>query len=149
MAVIIGRGGLIFTIFISLAGLIWPIAAGASIAREDRKTRGAPPVFDARQVLVRLRAAVHTLFALLGFLVLWTVLDLSGRFSWAGSMTVLLLCALPLVHTDWPADCILHSAYTAGGEDRTPIRTLSRRRSISVFCPTPSEWAGSSRPLFR
>lgn len=43
MAVIIGRGVLIFTIFISLAGLIWPIAAGASIAREDRKTRGASP----------------------------------------------------------------------------------------------------------
>lgn len=136
MAVIIGRGVLIFTIFISLAGLIWPIAAGASIAREDRKTRGAPPVFDARQVLVRLRAAVHTLFALLGFLVLWTVLDLSGRFSWTGSMTVLLLCALPLVHSVWPADCILHSAYT-GWRGRPDTDTLAVTASL-YFCFLPN-----------
>lgn len=136
MAGIIGRGVLIVTIFIALAGLVWPIAAGVSAARQDRKTRGDPPLFDERQVLARLRAAVHTLFALLGFLVLWTVLDLSGRFSWTGSMTDLLLCALPLVHAVWSADCILHSAYT-GWRGRPDTDTLAVTASL-YFCFLPN-----------
>lgn len=136
MAETIGRGVLIFTVFIALAGLVWPIAAGASTARADRKRRGDPPMFDERQVLARLRAAVHTLFALLGLLVLWTVLDLSGRFSWTGSMTDLLLCALPLVHAAWSADCILHGAYT-GWRGRPDTDTLAVTASL-YFCFLPN-----------
>lgn len=59
-----------------------------------------------------------------------------GRFSWAGSMTVLLLCALPLVHSVWPADCILHSAYT-GWRGRPDTDTLAVTASL-YFCFLPN-----------
>lgn len=136
MAETIGRGVLIFTVLIALVCLVWPITAGVSMAREDRNTRGEPPVFDERQVLARLRAAVHTLFALLGLLVLWTALDLSGRFSWTGSITDLLLCALPLAHAVWSADCILHGAYT-GWRGRPDTDTLAVTASL-YFCFLPN-----------
>lgn len=101
----------------ALAAWLWPLLFGMQLELEERKKRGDPPEYDERQRLVRLRAGNHTLFALLGFLGLWTAADQIGWFAWTGSPLDMTLCALTLAWGVWASDCILHDGFT-GWRDR-------------------------------
>ena len=56
-------------------------------------------------------ASAHALYALLGLLAVWTVLDMTGLAAWTDSVIDLFLCALALFHGVWTLDCLLHDAY--------------------------------------
>ena len=93
------------------AAWIWPLALGIHLEQEARKKRNEPPQFDERQRLAQLRAGNRALYALLGLLAVWTVLDMTGLAAWTDSVIDLFLCALALFHGVWTLDCLLHDAY--------------------------------------
>ena len=96
----------------ALSAILWPLAMGIHQEQQaQREERRGRPRFDERQKLARLRASAHGLYALLGLLAVWTVLDLTGRAGWTDSSIDLFLCALALFHGVWTLDCLLHDAY--------------------------------------
>ena len=100
------------------AAWIWPLALGIHLEQEARKKRNEPPQFDERQRLAQLRAGNRALYALLGFLIIWTILDHFGWFSWTGSILDMTLCGLILAWGVWASDCILHDAFVPWKDKR-------------------------------
>jgi len=96
----------------AMAGFLWPLAAGIYMEEMDRRRRGEPPEYDERQALARLRAGVHALYALLGYLAVWAALDLAGWFAWTGDIPMMVLFGGVWTLMVWTADCILHDAWT-------------------------------------
>ena len=86
------------------AAWIWPLALGIHLEQEARKKRNEPPQFDERQRLAQLRAGNRALYALLGLLIIWTILDHFGWFSWTGSILDMTLCGLILAWGVWASD---------------------------------------------
>ena len=109
----------------ALAAWLWPLLFGIQLELEEQKKRGEPPAYDERQRLVRLRAGNHTLFALLGFLGLWTAADQLGWFAWTGSTLDMALCALTLAWGVWASDCILHDGLIGWKEKRNSSDTFA------------------------
>ena len=101
-----------------LSGFIWPLALGVHLELEGRKKRGEPPAYDERQKLVRLRAGNHAMYALLGFLALWVIVDRTGWFSWTGSVLDLVMCAMLLAWCVWASECIQHDGFSSWKDKR-------------------------------
>ena len=100
------------------AAWIWPLALGIHLEQEARKKRNEPPQFDERQRLAQLRAGNRALYALLGLLIIWTILDHFGWFSWTGFILDMTLCGLILAWGVWASDCILHDAFVPWKDKR-------------------------------
>lgn len=97
-------------VFVALSW-IWPYAMAIQIEWEARKKRGDPPDYDERQKLARLRAGNHALYVLLGFLMLWLIVDQFDWFAWTGAIIDMVLCALMLTWCVWSSECILNDAF--------------------------------------
>ena len=108
----------ILLVVFSLSAFIWPLALGVHLELEGRKKRGEPPDYDERQKLARLRAGNHALYVLLGFLVLWLIVDQVGAFSWTGSMLDMVLCAMLLTWCVWASDCVWHDGFSSWKDKR-------------------------------
>ena len=116
----------------ALAAWLWPLLFGVQLELEERKKRGEPPEFDERQRLIRLRAGNHTLFVLLGFLVLWAAADQLGWFAWTSSMLDMTLCALMLAWGVWASDCILHDGFASWKDKRKDADAASLTYCVSM-----------------
>lgn len=123
----------------ALLGWLWPLLAAIQIEGENRKKQDEPPQYDERQRLARLRAGNHTLFALLGFLGVWTVLDQLGWFAWTASVLDMTLCALILAWGVWASDCILHDAFITWKDKRKDADALAL-----VYCWMLFAWTNPS-----
>jgi len=99
-------GLLVFVVF----AWIWPYAMAIQIEWEDRKKRGDPPDYDERQKLARLKAGNHALYVLIGYLMLWVVVDQIGWFAWTGYTLDMVLCGLILAWCVRMSECILNDA---------------------------------------
>lgn len=103
---------LLVLLVFAISAIVWPLAMGIYLEQQaQKKERNGLPRFDERQKLARLRASAHALYALLGLLAVWTVLDMTGLAAWTDSVIDLFLCALALFHGVWTLDCLLHDAY--------------------------------------
>ena len=111
------------------AAWIWPLAMGIHLEQEARKKRNEPPEYDERQRIARLRAGNHALYALLSFLLVWTIADQFGRFDWTGSMPDMTLCALLLSWSVWAGDCILHDGFVSWKDKRKDANA-----SVLTYC---------------
>ena len=132
-AFIIGMLVLLFGSYFGIMGAIgW-------LDKKEREKRGEPPRFDERQRIARLRAGNHALYALLGFLLLWTVLDQLEWFAWTKSILDMALCALILTWGVWAADCILHDAFVTWKNKRKDADALTL-----VYCWTLLLWTNPS-----
>lgn len=105
-------------VLFAILAWLWPLMAAMQMELEARKRRGDPPQYDERQRIARLQAGNHALFALLGFLGVWTVADQFEWFDWTGSVLDMTLCALILAWGVWAADCILHDAFVTWKDKR-------------------------------
>lgn len=121
------------------AAWLWPLLMGIQFELEARKKRNKPPEYDERQRIARLRAGNHALYALLGFLLLWTILDQLERFAWTKSILDMTLCALILAWGVWAADCILHDAFVTWKDKRKDADALAL-----VYCWTMLFWTNPS-----
>lgn len=111
------------------AAWLWPLLMGMQFELEARKKRKEPPEYDERQRLARLRAGNHALYAVVGFLLVWTILDQLGRFAWTASMLDMTLCALLLSWGVWAGDCILHDGFVSWKDKRRDANA-----SVLVYC---------------
>lgn len=123
----------------TVAAWLWPFLAAMYFEREERKKRNEPPQYDERQHLARLRAGNHTLYALLAFLILWTILDQLRWFAWTKSILDMALCALILAWGVWASDCILHDAFITWKDKRKDADTLAL-----VYCWMLFFWTNPS-----
>lgn len=122
------------------AAWLWPLLLGMQLELEARKKRGEPPQYNERQRIARLRAGNHALFALVGFLILWTILDQLGCFAWTGSVLDMTLCALILAWGVWASDCILHDAFITWKDKRKDADALALAYCWMLFIWTnPSD----------
>ena len=127
------------------AAWLWPLALGVHLEMEEQKKRNEPPAYDERQRIARLRAGNHTLYALLGFLLVWTVADQFGWFEWTGSVLDMTLCALLLAWGVWASDCILHDALVTWKDKRRDANAFPLIYCWMLFFwtnPTNSGWVG-------
>lgn len=126
-------------ILFAILAWLWPLLAAIQIEEEDRKRRNEPPQYDERQRIARLRAGNHTLFVLLGFLGIWTVVDQFGWFAWTGSVLDMTLCALILSWGVWASECILHDAFITWKDKRKDANALAL-----VYCWMLFFWTNPS-----
>lgn len=116
----------ILGILIALCALFWlgPMFAAAHFEAKERKKRGeAKALYDERQHIARLRAGVHALYTLGGYLILWAALALTGRFAWTGATAELIFCGLALALCVWQADCTLHDAAVGWNQKKTAVNS--------------------------
>lgn len=83
-----------------------------------RKRGENPPyqeLFDERQTMIRRRAATHALWMLIGYLVLWWILDMwfqgEGAWAWTRRPAVLIVGGLCLAMSVFAGECALRDAY--------------------------------------
>ncbi len=126
------------------AAWIWPLALGIHLEQEARKKRKEPPEYDERQRIARLRAGNHALYALLSFLLVWTIADQFGRFDWTGSMLDMTLCGLILAWGVWTSDCILHDAFITWKDKRKDADALALVYCWTLFHLTSPFNSGSA-----
>lgn len=109
---------LIVVLMISVIFWLGPMCGAVYIEAQERKKRGELPpgkaLYDERQTIIRLRAGVHALFALGGYLVLWAALDLfggkKGGWAWTGEVAPLVWGGAMLAMVVWTAECTLRDA---------------------------------------
>ncbi|MBD5161731.1 MAG: hypothetical protein HDT14_06930 [Oscillibacter sp.] len=123
----------ILLVVFALSAFIWPFALGIHLELEGRKKRGEPPDYDERQKLARQRAGNHALYALLGFLGLWVIVDQIGWFAWTSSVLDLVLCALILTWCVWASDCILHDGFSSWKDKQKNADALSGTYSLWIM----------------
>ena len=113
---------IVLIVVMVICGIFWlgPMCGAAYIDAQERKKRGELPpkaLYDERQTIIRLRAGVHALFALGGYLVLWAALDLIGEqkggWAWTSEVAPLVWTGVMLAAEVWTAECTLRDA--AGG----------------------------------
>lgn len=132
-----------------MAGFFWPLGAMAYFEMEERKKRKEPPRFDERQKLARLRAGNHALYALLGFLAVWTVMDRLGWFDWTDSTLDLALCAMLMTWGVWTADCVWHDGFVSWKDKRKDANAIALYYCIVMInfvypfcnCDVTASWA--------
>lgn len=106
----------VLMLVLGLAGLIYilPLAAGLYFERQDRRKRGEPDdtkaQYDERQKLIRLKAYTHAFHVLMGYLLVWLVLEAMGALRWENHAFHLLSGGLILAFTAANAECILRGA---------------------------------------
>ena len=125
---VIGMLALIFGAYLGALGLV------AYYDKKEHEKRGEPPRFDERQRIVRLRAGNHALYALIVFLILWTVLDRLD-YAWLGNIWSMLFCALFLVWGVWSADCILHDGFIGWKEQKNIPNSYALTYTMLMLMP--------------
>lgn len=109
-----GETVLMLLVLLTMAAWLLQVVYAVYTDYTEQKKRGElsefKALFDERQRIARLRAGVHALYALVGYMVLWAVLDLTGRFAWTGDVFPLAVGGLFLAMTVWKGGCILHDA---------------------------------------
>ena len=123
------------------AAWLWPLLWGIQMELEAEKKRGDPPDYDERQKLARQRAGNHTLYALLGFLLVWTAADQVWDFQWTRSTLDMTVCGLLLAWCVWASDCILHDAFVTWKDKRKDADALAFAYTWVVLfwtCPASS-----------
>ena len=103
--------------------------------KKEHEKRGESPRFDERQRIARLRAGNRALYALIAFLILWTVLDRLA-YGWLGNIWSMLFCALFLVWGVWSADCILHDGFTGWKEQKNIPNSYALTYTVMMLMPT-------------
>ena len=109
---------LIVLMVICLIFWLGPMCGAMYVEAQERKKRGELPpgkaLYDERQTIIRLRAGVHALFALGGYLAVWAVLDLiggqKGGWAWTGEVAPLVLGGVMLALVVWTVECTLRDA---------------------------------------
>ncbi|MDE7171185.1 MAG: hypothetical protein K2O11_04820 [Oscillospiraceae bacterium] len=111
---------IVLTVLMVICGifLLGPMCLAMRMEAQERKKRGELPpgkaLYDERQTIIRLRAGVHALFALGGYLVLWAALDLiggqKGGWAWTGEVAPLVLGGVMLAALVWTVECTLRDA---------------------------------------
>jgi len=119
-------------LFAALAWL-WPLLAAMQIEIDERKKRKEPPQYDERQKIARLRAGNHALFALLGFLLVWAIVDHLEWVPWTGAVLDLTLCGMILAWGIWAAECILHDAFITWKDKRKDADALALTYCWALF----------------
>lgn len=102
----------------------WPLMMAIHMEQEERKKRNELPQYDERQRLARMRAGNHALYVLLGFLLVWTMVEQFKWFPWTGSMLDMTLCGMILAYGVWSADCVLHDAFASWNDKRPDFEFL-------------------------
>ena len=128
---IIGMLALIFGAYLGALGLI------GYYGRKEHEKRGEPPRFDERQRVVRLRAGNHALYALIAFLILWTILS-QLDYAWLGNIWSMLFCALFLVWGVWAADCIVHDGFIGWKEQKNIPNSYALSYTAMMILPARS-----------
>lgn len=109
-------GTIILIAVLAISVIFWlgPMCGAIYIEAQERKKRGELPpgkaLYDERQTIIRLRAGVHALFALGGYLVLWAVLDYFGGWAWTGEVAPLVWGGVMLAVIVWTVECTLRDA---------------------------------------
>ena len=111
---------IILIVVMTICVIFWlgPLCGAVYVEAQERKKRGELPpgkaLYDERQTIIRLRAGVHALFALGGYLVLWAALDLfggqEGGWAWTGEVAPLAFGGAMLAMVVWTAECTLRDA---------------------------------------
>ena len=106
---------IVVTVLMVICGIFWigPMCLAVRVEAQERKKRGELPpkaLYDERQTIIRLRAGVHALFALSGYLALWALLDLFGGWAWTGEVAPLVWGGVMLAAVVWTAECTLRDA---------------------------------------
>lgn len=111
---------IVLTVLMVICLIFWlgPMCAAMYIEDQERKKRGELPpgkaLYDERQTIIRLRAGVHALFALVGYLAVWAVLDLiggrKGGWAWTGEVAPLVFGGVMLALVVWTVECTLRDA---------------------------------------
>ena len=111
---------IILIVVMTICVIFWlgPMCGAMYIEAQERKKRGELPpgkaLYDERQTIIRLRAGVHALFALVGYLAVWAVLDLiggrKGGWAWTGEVAPLTFGGAMLAMVVWTAECTLRDA---------------------------------------
>ena len=93
---------------------VGPMVTAICIEEKERKKRGEPAhqkvLYDERQKMVRLQAALFALISLCGYLVLWMVLHLGGWFEWTSAVVELIFCGFMFAATVGAGYCVLNDA---------------------------------------
>ena len=126
---VIGMLALIFGAYLGALGLV------AYYDKKEHEKRGEPPRFDERQRIIRLQAGNHALYALIAFLILWTILDQLG-YDWVGNIWSMLFCALFLVWGVWSADCIFHDGFIGWKEQKNIPNSYALTYTVMLLMPT-------------
>lgn len=104
--------GIVLTL--AIMGYVGPVMAAIYIEEKERKKRGELPqrkaLYDERQKMARLQAALVALVSLCGYLALWMVLHLGGWFEWTSAVVELIFCGFMFAATVWQSYCTLNDA---------------------------------------
>ena len=138
---------LIVLMVICLIFWLGPMCAAIYIEDQERKKRGELPpgkaLYDERQTIIRLRAGVHALFALGGYLAVWAVLDLiggqKGGWAWTGEVAPLVLGGVMLALVVWTVECTLRDA-AVGWNQKDGAASQVGIFSLYIFCF--ANWGG-------
>jgi len=95
------------------------------------KARGEQSRFDERQRLLRCGAAMHALFCVLIFLLIWACLDLSGMYAWTQESFVCAMLAVILAYGVWMGECILRDVAIGWNTKKE-----NKRPQLGVFLPS-------------
>lgn len=107
---------IIVIVVLVLCGIIWlgPMCIAISMEEQERKKRGEPPknkaLYDERQTIIRLRSGVHALLTLVGYLILWALLDFFGPWAWTDEVAPLVFGGVMLAAVVWTVECTLRDA---------------------------------------
>ena len=137
---------IVVAVVMVICGIFWlgPMAAAMYIEDQERKKRGELPpnkaLYDERQTIIRLRAGVHALFALVGYLVLWAVLDLiggkKGGWAWTGEVAPLVFCGVMLAAVVWTVECTLRDAAVGWNQKNGAVSQLTIFSTYLICCAT-------------
>lgn len=84
-----------------------PLASAVHEEAKEARKRGELSQFDERQRTLRCRAALHALFCVLIYLVVWAFIDLCGTYAWTKESFVCAMLAVILSFGVWMGECIL------------------------------------------
>ena len=129
-----------------ICGILWlgPMCIAMYIEDQERKKRGEPPpnkaLYDERQTIIRLRSGVHALFALVGYLAVWAVLDLiggrKGGWAWTGEVAPLVFCGVMLALVVWTVECTLRDAAVGWNQKNGAASQLTMLSTYLICCGT-------------
>lgn len=103
----------VLVVFAILVYLV-PLIAGIYMEEQERKKRGEPDdskaQYDERQKLIRLEAGTHALYTLMGYQLIWLVLEFVDVLHWEARTVTLLAVGWLLAMLVWNGECILRGA---------------------------------------
>lgn len=112
---------------LAIMGYVGPAMAAIYIEEKERKERGELPqrkaLYDERQKMARLQAALFSLISLCGYLTLWMVLHLGGWFEWTTAVVELIFCGFMFAATVGAGYCVLNDASIGWNQKPETVKT--------------------------